>query len=93
MLRRAAAVIAINLVVMIAAFGLDRAMAPLSLAWQFTVQVPVLVLLVDEFRRWCLRTLGLTESEVNGAFFFAAPLAALASDSLMTAIRETLLGH
>ena len=96
MLTRVAAIIAINGLVMIAAFILDRTLRTLPPAAQFVVQIPLLVIAVDEFRHWCLSNatrLGLTERDINAAFFFAAPLAALASASLLADTRALLRFH
>jgi hypothetical protein len=93
MFTRVATIIMINVVVMIAAIVLDRILNFLPPLWQFLVQVPALVLIVDAFRHWCLASaarLSLTERDINAAFFFASPLAALSSATLMSDVRSLL---
>jgi hypothetical protein len=83
--------------VSIAAFGtsllLDLLLSPLPPLLQFLIQVPAIVLLIEGGRDYVLANadrLGLTHRDINGAFFFAAPLAALAATSLFTDIRRTI---
>jgi hypothetical protein len=91
--KRYLSILAINLLVLIFAFILDSILEPLSPAAQLFVQVPLLVLAVDEFRRWTLTQstwVGLSKADINGAFFFASPLAALGSDTLLNDIRSLM---
>ena len=81
--------IALILVVSIASFAislaLDLLLSPLPPLLQFIIQVPILVILIEEGRLYVLnneKRIGLGEMEINGAFFFAAPLAAFAAFSL-----------
>jgi len=87
--------IALILVVSISAFVisllLDLLLAPLPAVIQFLIQVPILVLLIEEGRRYALaneKRLGLGELEINGAFFFAAPLSAFAAFTLFKDINS-----
>lgn len=69
---------------------LDAIFAPLSPIAQFFIQVPILVLTIDAFRRWCLARAAefdLTDADINASFFFAAPLAALGAGSLFADIK------
>ncbi len=75
----------ISIVALLISYILDRILAPLSALPQFLIQIPVLVLLMEEFRRLILShasMVDLSADDVNGAFFFAAPLAAFAARSL-----------
>lgn len=94
-MRQLTARIILILGVSIAAFGisllLDLLLAPLPPALQFLVQIPALVLLIEECRRYALANadrIGLDTHDINGAFFFAAPLAALGAMSLFSDIRK-----
>ena len=89
--RRYVSILAINIIVLGFAFVLDTLLEPLSPTLQFFLQVPTLVLAIDEFRRWVLARadrFGLSELEINAAFFFSAPLAAVGSDTLLTDLRK-----
>jgi hypothetical protein len=86
--------------VSIAAFGisllLDVLLAPLPPILQFLIQVPAIVLLIEESRRYALtheETLGLDTHDINGAFFLAAPLAAFAALTLFADIRKVIKPH
>lgn len=83
--------------VSIAAFGisllLDLLLAPLPPILQILIQIPALVLLIEECRRYALANesrLGLQEHDINGAFFFAAPLAAFGAMTLFADMRKLL---
>jgi hypothetical protein len=83
--------IVVSVVALLTSLVLDRIMAPLPALPQFFVQVPILVLLMEEFRALVLRhagAYGLTADNVNGTFFFAAPLAAFGALSLFRDLRR-----
>ena len=89
--------ITLILAVSISAFAisliLDLLLAPLSPILQFLIQVPALVLLIEEGRKYALANaerIGVSHQDINGAFFFAAPLAALAAPSLFTDLRHAI---
>lgn len=93
---RIALILAVSIVTITVSFILDFLLAPLPAIPQFLIQVTLLVLLHNEFHRLALEyapRLGLTERDVTGAFFFAAPLAAVGSMSLFADIRRTLFGR
>lgn len=86
-------VIVVSITTFLLSLTLDALLRPFSVLLQFFVQVPLLVLIVDEFRRWTLRhapRFGLEERDVNGAFFFASPLAALGAGDLFRDIRALI---
>ena len=77
-------IVGISIAVLLISVILDTLCAPLSPAFQFVVQVPLLVFAVDTLRSWVLsQEWNLSESRINSSFFFAAPLAAVASRTLM----------
>ena len=86
--------IVISIASLLIALTIDRVLAPLPVIPQFLIQIPLLVLIMDTIRRLAIQHVtqahGLTEDDVNGVFFFAAPLAALASAHLMGDIRGLL---
>ncbi len=85
LLLRYAFILGISLGTLLISLILDRIFAPLSPLAQFFIQVPVLVLAIDAFRRWILARgaeFELTDTDINASFFFAAPLAALGANSL-----------
>ena len=89
--------ITLILAVSISAFAisliLDLLLAPLSPILQFIIQVPILVLLIEEGRNYVLAnsaTIDISHQDINGAFFFAAPLTALAATSLFADLRRTI---
>jgi hypothetical protein len=95
MLASLSARIALILAVSIGSFGtsllLDVLLAPLPPVLQFLIQIPILVILIEEGRRLALQhapRLGLSEMDINGAFFFTAPLAAFAAVTLFADIRK-----
>jgi hypothetical protein len=79
----------ISILALLISIALDRLLSPLSPLLQFVIQVPILVLIVDEGRHALIQA-GFPTDDVNGAFFFAAPLAALGATSLFIDIRKTL---
>ena len=89
-LHRYALALGISIVALLISIALDRLLSSLSPVTQFLLQVPILVLLVDEGRRALLAYTELLPDDVNGAFFFAAPMAALGATSLVADIRKTL---
>ena len=75
----------ISIVALLISYVLDRLLAPLTAIPQFLIQIPILVLIIDEFRRLILshaQAFDLSVDDVNGAFFFAAPMAAFGARSL-----------
>jgi hypothetical protein len=91
---RAILAVGVSIVALLISLTLDRILAPLTIFPQFIIQIPLLVLLMETVRQTALiylpRTHGMTIDEINGAFFFAAPLAAAAATDLMGEIRRTL---
>lgn len=78
-------ILGISLGTLLLSLILDRLLAPLSPMAQFFIQVPLLVLTIDAFRRWIIARgaeFALTDTDINASFFFAAPLAALGAGSL-----------
>lgn len=83
--KRIALILAVSISAFLISLALDLLLSPLPPLLQFIIQVPILVILIEEGRRYALnneKRLGLGEMEINGAFFFAAPLAAFAAFSL-----------
>lgn len=87
-LHRYALALGISVAALLISIAIDRALAPLPTLLQFVIQVPLLVLIVDECRRYLIQTAGFSTDDVDGAFFFAAPLAALGATSLFIELRE-----
>lgn len=87
-LHRYALALGISVAALLISIALDRALAPLPTLLQFVIQVPLLVLIVDEGRRYLIQKAGFPTDDVNGTFFFAAPLAALGATSLFLEIRQ-----
>lgn len=88
---RAILAIGVSIAALLISLALDRLLAPLSAIPQFLIQIPILVLAMDYLRTLTIHyaTSLLSTDAVNGAFFFAAPLAAVGSSTLMTDIRQT----
>ena len=83
--------IGVSIVALLTSLTIDRLLAPLSPIPQFLVQVPVLVLIMDEFRRLTLHhahAYGLSADDINGTFFFAAPMAAFGATSLFRDLKS-----
>ncbi len=89
-LHRYALALGISFVAFLISFALDRLLAPLPPLAQFAIQVPLLVLLVDEGHRALRHYTQLPKEDVDGAFFFAAPMAALGATSLFMDLRKSL---
>ena len=87
-LQRYILALGISIAALLISIALDRLLAPLPTLTQFLVQVPLLVLIVDEGRRFLIQKGGFPADDVNGAFFFAAPLAALGATSLFLELRQ-----
>jgi len=68
----------------------DMLFSPFPTVLQFILQIPVLVIVIDESRRLLLSNMGdsLTEGEINSCFFFAAPMAAFGSLSLFRELEK-----
>ena len=86
--------VAVSIATLLTALVIDLLLAPLPMVAQFLIQIPILALIMDELRRavvkYVTRVHGLTEDDIDGTFFFAAPLAALASTHLMGDISSLL---
>lgn len=96
-MRSLTARIILILSVSIAAFGisllLDLLLAPLPPILQILIQIPVLVLIIEECRRYTLANadrIGIDNFDINGAFFFTAPLAAFGAMTLFSDIRKLI---
>ena len=85
-------VIGISLVTLLISITLDVAFASLPLMLQFLLQIPILVLTLEEGRLWTVRNLDtiLTSDDINGCFFFAAPIAAFGSMRLFQGLERIL---
>jgi hypothetical protein len=82
--------IVVSVIALMTSVVLDRLLAPLAVLPQFLIQVPIVVLIIDEFRRIILKeapAYGLTPDDVNGTFFFAAPMAAFGAVTLFRDLR------
>lgn len=88
---RIAMILGISIVTLLISMTLDTVLAPLPGHVQFLIQIPALVLAMDELRHWTAARSAefyVTVDEVNGAFFFAAPLAAFGATNLFADIRR-----
>lgn len=94
LLIRGALAIAVSVVTLLTALVIDLVLEPLPVVAQFVIQIPIIALVMDELRRLVVKHVaqahGLTEDDIDGTFFFAAPLAALASTHLMGDISSLL---
>ena len=90
-LQRYALALGISVTALLISIALDRILAPLSPIPQFIIQVPLLVLLFDEIRRALIQSGVFQEEDVDGAVFFAAPLAALGATTLFKDLQKSLL--
>jgi hypothetical protein len=92
LIARVVLALTISIAALLVSLLLDTLLAPLPPIAQFLVQVPALVLLMDEFRQYLLRNLpaGVTAESVDAAFFFAPPLAAITATNLLSDMRLTL---
>lgn len=91
---RVALAIIVSVAALIISLILDRLLAPLSAIPQFLIQIPTLVLIMDTLRRFVLKHAseihGLSADDIDSAFFFAAPLAAVGAADLMGEIRRKI---
>jgi len=80
--------IVISVVTLLISTVIDIIFAPLPFA--FLLQIPVLVILMDEGRRWLNALLDktLSKEDIDGCFFFAAPIAAVGSFSLFKSLEK-----
>ncbi len=86
-------IILVSLFTLLFSLVLDVLLRPIPPAMRFFIQVPVLVIVMDNMRLMLhdyAERFRLVKEHVNGAFFFAAPLAALASGSLFKDMRSLL---
>ena len=91
--QRVALILVVSISAFIISFLLDLVLSPLPVILQFMIQIPILVILIEEGRRYALaneKRLGLGEIEINGAFFFTAPLAAFAAITLFKDITRII---
>ena len=86
----AALAIGVSIAALLISLALDRVLSPLSAIPQFFIQIPTLVLIMEYLRTLPIHhTAGLLSTDdVNGMFFFAAPMAAVGSSSLMQEIKQ-----
>lgn len=85
--------IVVSIGTLLTALCLDTIFASFPTAAQYLFQIPILVIVIDEGRRLILehgRRLGLSELDINGCFFFAAPMAAFGSFSLFKSLERIL---
>jgi hypothetical protein len=88
---RATLALGISIAALLISIILDSLLAPLPLPLQFIIQVPVLVLTMEELRRWLIRQLPvLDEPAINSTFFLAAPIAAFAARDLFRDLRALI---
>jgi len=90
---RVALILAISIGILLISIIFDKILAPLPLVAHFLIFIPAIVLIVDEARQYTKENADmykLRAADVDGAFFFAAPLAALAASSLFTKMRVLL---
>ena len=88
---RAALAIGISIAALLISIVLDSLLAPLPLAIQFLIQIPVLVLTMEELRRALIHHLpALDEAAINGTFFLAAPIAAFAARDLFRDLQRAI---
>ena len=90
---RIALIIGISIAALLISLILDMILSPLPPLIQFLIQVPAIVIIMDEIRRIVIRNASLydlTETDVNGAVFFASPLAAFAAVDLFHDLRRQL---
>lgn len=89
---RVVLIIGISIAALLISLILDLVLSPLPALIQFLIQIPAIVLTMDELRRVLITEApryNLTEMDVNGAIFFAAPLAAFASVDLFRDLRRS----
>jgi hypothetical protein len=88
---RAALALGISIAALLISIILDSLLAPLPLPFQFIIQIPVLVLAMEELRRTLIHNLpALDESAINSTFFLAAPIAAFAARDLFGDLRKIM---
>jgi hypothetical protein len=88
---RIALAIGISIAALLISTILDSLLAPLPLLLQFIVQVPALVIIMEEIRTWLIHNLpALDESAVNSTFFLAAPIAALGARDLFAGLSRLI---
>jgi hypothetical protein len=90
---RIALTIGISIAALLISLVLDLLLSPLPTLIQFLIQVPAIVIVMDEVRRAALQEApkyGLTAEDVNGTVFFAAPLAAFAAVDLFRDLRRSM---
>lgn len=88
-----ALILGISIVALLISLTLDALFAPLPGPLQFIVQIPLLVLAMDSLRAWIAPYVirqGILNEQVDSAFFFAAPLAAVGARSLFADIRRMI---
>jgi hypothetical protein len=88
---RIALAIGISIAALLISTILDALLAPLPLPLQFIVQVPALVILMEQIRSWLIHRLpALDESAINSTFFLAAPIAALGARDLFAGLNSLM---
>lgn len=91
-LGRAALALGISLVTFLIAIALDTLFtwARVGPIPQIVVHIPLLVLLIEEFRRYLIEEHQFAAADVNAAFFLAAPIAALGSPRLFGSLTSLI---
>ena len=79
--------IVVSIGTLLTAILMDMVFSPLPFLAQILLQIPILIILIDEARRFLIAHIKnldktLTADDINGCFFFAAPMAAFGSFSL-----------
>ncbi len=84
-------IVSISVLTLGISVALDQLLSVIHPAIRFFIQVPILVILIDELRLFLhsyAAYFDMNQEHVNGAFYFSAPLAALASGTLFKDIRS-----
>jgi hypothetical protein len=84
-------IIGVSIIALVISAVLDKMLSFMPRSLRFLIQLPVLVMIIDEIRVWVKErapTFDLHPQYVDGAFFFAAPLTAVASRYLIRDVRS-----
>jgi hypothetical protein len=92
-MRRVPLIILICIVAFVTSYTLDQLFGSIPIAIRFVLQISLLVIIMDEFRRWVIKeapAYGLHTDDITNAFFFAAPMAAFGAMDMFADIRRAL---
>jgi hypothetical protein len=85
--------VSLSFVTLIIAFLLDNFFVLFPYHLQFILEIPTIIIIIDSIRLYFLENayyFNLSEADINGCFFFVAPMVSIGASSLFSELRRFL---